>query len=95
METQGRLNDDDLLSVGRPASIPAAETIKPAEGATSLAYYDSDAAQSVSQGTPRSRSPWMVPGAGWGRTPPSRPSPPDVVTGTMTRHYTDSSDNPA
>ncbi len=45
--------------LGRQTSIPAADTTKPANGAMSLAYYDSDAAQSVAQGDVKAHAgPW-------------------------------------
>ncbi|MFZ2259883.1 MAG: hypothetical protein WAV52_03950, partial [Luteococcus japonicus] len=82
--------------LGRQTSIPAADTIKPANGAMSLAYYDSDAAQSVAQGD--TKVTFTLDGAGRRLVQNTTVGPvitPDVVAGTMTRHYTDSSDNPA
>ena len=82
--------------LGRQTSIPAADTIKPASGAMSLAYYDSDAAESVSQGD--TRVTFTLDGAGRRLVQNTTVGPvitPDLVAGTVTRHYTDSSDNPA
>ncbi|WP_094765179.1 hypothetical protein [Luteococcus japonicus] len=82
--------------LGRQTSIPAADTVKPANGAMSLAYYDSDAAQLVAQGDVRVT--FTLDGAGRRLVQNTTVGPvvtPDVVAGTVTRHYTDSSDNPA
>ncbi|ROR53400.1 RHS repeat-associated protein [Luteococcus japonicus] len=82
--------------LGRQTSIPAADTIKPSNGAMSLAYYDSDAAQSVAQGD--TKVTFTLDGAGRRLVQNTTVGPvvtPDVVAGTVTRHYTDSSDNPA
>ncbi|GAB2478635.1 hypothetical protein GCM10027030_11100 [Luteococcus sediminum] len=82
--------------LGRQTSIPAADTTNPTRGDMALAYYDSDAAQSVAQGD--TKVTFTLDGAGRRLTQNITVGPiavPGAATGTLTRHYTDSSDNPA
>ena len=83
----------DLL--GRQTSIPASDTANPGNGDMTLAYYDTDAAKSVTQGDVNVT--WSLDGAG--RRLTQTTSQGSVVLGTQTssslvRHYTDESDNP-
>ena len=84
----------DLL--GRQTSIPASDTANPGNGDMALAYYDTDAAKSVTQGDVNVT--WSLDGAGCRLIQTT--SQGSVVLGTQTssslvRHYTDASDNPA
>ncbi|WP_203568998.1 DNRLRE domain-containing protein [Aestuariimicrobium ganziense] len=75
--------------LGRQTTIPAADSANPGAGATSLAYYDNDAIASIAQdGTT----------IGFSLDSQTRrkvqTSNTPTGTATLTRHYTDSSDNP-
>lgn len=82
--------------LGRQTTIPAADTANPGRGDMTLAYYDTDAARSVTQGDVNVT--FTLDGAGRRLTQDT--SQGSVVLGTHTssslvRHYTDDSDNPA
>ncbi|GAA1381522.1 hypothetical protein GCM10009638_27320 [Luteococcus sanguinis] len=91
--SQGAYSYDPL---GRQTSIPAADTANPSRGDMALGYYDTDVAQSISQGDVRAT--FTLDGAGRRLVQDATVGPvvvPGAVTGTVVRHYTDASDNPA
>ena len=75
---------------GRVTTLPASGTADPANGAVQMSYYASDLVRSVTRGTLTQR--WTLDPAGRlaARTDLTGGSP----TGTVTNHYTDSSDSP-
>ncbi len=91
--SQGAYSYDPL---GRQTSIPAADTANPSRGDMALGYYDTDVAQSISQGDVRAT--FTLDGAGRRLVQDATVGPvvvPGAVAGTVVRHYTDASDNPA
>ncbi len=83
----------DLL--GRQTTIPASDTANPGRGDMTLGYYDTDAAQSISQGDVRVT--FTLDGAGRRLVQNTTAGPvvvPGAETGSVVRHYTDSWDNP-
>ncbi len=79
----------DLL--GRVTVLPAADTPDPSQGDIELGYFESDAPRSISQG-PRSTEYTLDVS---GRRLVETTSLSGVVTSTVTRHYSGSSDSPA
>ncbi len=77
--------------LGRQLTIPQADAPNPGAGAITLGYYDTDAAASIKQGN--TEHSFTLDGAGrrWMQTNKTN----GAVTGTLERHYTDASDNPA
>lgn len=90
---QGNYTYDPL---GRQTSIPAADTANPSLGDMALGYYDTDAAQSITQGDVRTT--FTLDGAGRRLVQDTTVGPvvvPGAVSGQVVRHYIDASDNPA
>ncbi|WP_188898507.1 RHS repeat-associated core domain-containing protein [Microlunatus endophyticus] len=80
--------------LGRQTTIPAADTTTPTDGDISLGYYDTDAIHTISQGTLGSggtQTSYTLDGAQRRLIATDQTG---TGTTTLTRHYTDDSDNP-
>ncbi|MEP7368612.1 MAG: DNRLRE domain-containing protein [Dermatophilaceae bacterium] len=78
--------------LGRQTTLPGVDAPDPAKGDVTLAYYDTDLPQAVTQGGTTTSYTLNVDG----RRQVSTTGPTGgAVTSTTTRHYTDTSDNPA
>jgi len=80
-------------ALGRTLTLAAADSpAGPAAGNISLAYYDTDAARSVSQNA--STTSYTLDAEGRRLIDTTTPTAGGTATRTLKRHYTDSSDNP-
>jgi RHS repeat-associated protein len=79
-------------ALGRTLILPSADTI-PASGNVTLGYYDTDAARTITAGS--STETFSLDPAGRRLTATTAPTAGGAATRTVTRHYTDSGDNPA
>ena len=80
--------------LGRQTAIPAADAPTPGLGTINLVYYDNDSIRTITQGTPGSggnKTDYTLDGAQRRLTQTTQN---DTGTNTLTRHYTDNSDNP-
>jgi RHS repeat-associated protein len=78
--------------LGRQTTMPAVDAPDPAKGDITMAYFDSDLPQAITQGGITTTYALNIDGH---RTDSFTGPPTDPTASSVTRHYTDSSDNPA